>query len=329
MPVYNCEQFVTQAIESILSQTFADFELIIIDDGSTDKSLTAIRAINDARIIVVSHTHNKGLVARLNEGINISRGQYIARMDQDDWAFSERLAKQVVFLDTHPEYGLCGTHVVYVGDHAGSKPVMGVTDDELRCNFMFNNAFAHATVMIRKSVLDEFSLRYDQSYYAAEDYKLWLDIAERAKIYNVPEVLLKYRQHDGQMCRVFTHEQVVHLKNMYRNHISKLIPDVTDSEIDVHCYISSLLFEPQMEWLSSARLWLQRLLTANRERKLFVESIFRKTVTEKWFYACLRKRAIIRWVCMTFLCRSDFDRIYSLRLFVCYVAQKIRELVCR
>ena len=198
MPVFNGEKYLAAAIASILAQTFKDFELIIIDDGSTDDSLALIKTfeIRDLRIRVISR-ENRNLVATLNDIIDLSRGKWIARMDQDDIALPHRFERQLQWIkETNAD--ICGSWVELFGATGKRTLKHAVGDAAVKMEILFCTPFAHPSVMINKISLDH--LRYEKAWEKCEDYDLW----ERAamfglKMTNVPEVLLLYRQHNAQI----------------------------------------------------------------------------------------------------------------------------------
>ena len=196
MPVHNAGPFLREAIESVLSQTHTDFELLIIDDGSTDDSEGIVRSFSDARIRYVRHDRNRGLVAVLNEGLGLSRGHYIARMDADDVMRADRLAKQFDFLEAHPAIDVVAAFVDFIntdGEVTGSWDTdrAAVSEPEIRAMMPRTNCIAHPTVMMRADIARS-------TGYAAghEDWDLWLRLlAKGRRIAKIPEVLLHYRIH--------------------------------------------------------------------------------------------------------------------------------------
>lgn len=197
MPEYNSEKYLDAAIQSILKQTFKEFEFIIIDDGSTDKSITVIQKyLNDKRIRFIKNKKNIGLVKSLNKGIRLSKGEYIARMDGDDISEPQRLEKQVKFLDMHPEIGLLGTQGIVINEKGEKiKDFSRQTSDlNLRIKIMEGNPFIHGSVMMRKSDLLRTDM-YDPKYVRAEDYGLWLDFIKICKVANLPDILYQWRSY--------------------------------------------------------------------------------------------------------------------------------------
>jgi glycosyltransferase involved in cell wall biosynthesis len=200
MCVYNAATYLREAIDSILNQTYSDFEFLIYSDGSTDDTAVIVKSYTDPRIIFVDHKVNRSVSPNLNEGLDLARGRYIARMDGDDIAHPERLAKQVAYMDANPAVGLCGSAVRYIGA-SNAVIQLPVDNDAIQHTMWLQNPFYQPSVIIRASVLDEHSLRYDVNYEFAEDYKLWAEICAVTQVHNLPEVLLNYRIHPHQISR--------------------------------------------------------------------------------------------------------------------------------
>jgi glycosyltransferase involved in cell wall biosynthesis len=199
LPVYNAGRYLRTTLDSVLAQTFTDFEVIAIDDGSTDDSPAILSAYRDPRIRVVKHPHNRGLIATLNEGIELARGRYIARMDSDDVMHPDRLAKQVKALEEDTGSAVLATFVRTVnadGDVVGEWDVDRATANEASIRAMLprTNCIAHPSVMVRRSALGD--LRYDPRQPGHEDWDLWLRMLARGlRIAKLAEPLLDYRIH--------------------------------------------------------------------------------------------------------------------------------------
>jgi Glycosyl transferase family 2 len=192
-----------KAIESILRQTFTDFELIAINNGSTDGTAAYLDSIADPRVRVF-HQADAGLAAALNRGISLARGRYIARQDHDDLADPSRIAKQVAFLDAHAEHALVGTRAeIWVGDKPSGRFHDHPTEDRvLRFDLLFDNPFVHSSVMMRKSALDHVGgYTADPARQPPEDYELWSRIARHYRVANLPERLTVYREVPSSMSR--------------------------------------------------------------------------------------------------------------------------------
>ena len=194
MPVYNAERYVSEAIESILNQTYRDFEFIIINDGSTDQSEEIIQRYNDSRIVYVRNERNIRLVATLNKGIRMASGKYIMRMDADDISSTDRMKLQVKFMELHPDVGVCGSFLSVFGETI--KPYLSrrpENDEDIRSSMLVNNPLGHPNVIIRKSVLVKNDIWYDENYYRMEDWGLWISLMPYCKFYNIQKPLLRYR----------------------------------------------------------------------------------------------------------------------------------------
>jgi glycosyltransferase involved in cell wall biosynthesis len=217
MPIHNGDAFLAKAIDSILGQTFSDFELIIIDDGSTDNSLQILREYQkcDARIRLIAR-ENRNLANTLNDIIDLANGKWIARMDQDDIALPSRFERQLEWLEKTGA-DICGSWVRFFGTKDKRVFKRPQTDAAIMMDMLFSCPFAHPTVMMKTNLVKQ--LRYDKAWENCEDYDLW-ERASRAacKMTNVPEVLLLYRQHDAQISITTSAEQQQLTQKVRRRH---------------------------------------------------------------------------------------------------------------
>jgi len=198
MPVYNAEKYLAEAIESILNQTYKNFEFIIVDDGSKDKSLEIIKeyAKKDKRIIYFRNKNNLKICKTLNKGIKAARGKYIARMDADDISLPNRFEEQVKFLEKNLKVGVVGSWIEIFNEDNNRNFIRKypVRDEELRKKIFFYSPFAHPSVIIRKKALKTVN-PYNEKYVLAEDLELWFRVGERYEFANIPHTLLRYRDH--------------------------------------------------------------------------------------------------------------------------------------
>lgn len=203
LPVYNGQQYLGAAITSVLQQSFSDFELIIIDDGSVDESASIVERINDPRIRFYQQ-ENQGLAATLNKSISLARGKYIARQDQDDVLFPSRLQKQVNYLEQNRDVAMVGAAAeVWVGNERTNRLLAHPADDpSIRFGLLFDNYFVHSSVMLRRSVLEEMGgYSEDKSRQPPEDYELWSRVMRVHKLANLTETLMAYREVPNSMSR--------------------------------------------------------------------------------------------------------------------------------
>ena len=205
MPVYNVALYVRAAIESILNQSYTDFELLIINDGSTDTTRDEVLKIQDSRIRFIENEKNIGLANTLNKGIELAKGEYIARMDGDDISVLNRLEKQLRILEDNPEIDICGTAYEFFGSR-NYAVVYPERNDDIRVGLLFGCCMI-IPMFRRKSILDA-NLRYNQIYFPAEDYRFWTEcMLAGLKMYNVQEILFKYRMHPTQVSEVMTNQK--------------------------------------------------------------------------------------------------------------------------
>jgi len=286
MPVFNAEHYIREAIDSILQQTFTDFEFLIFNDGSTDKSAEIITTYKDHRIRFFNFNENSGYVAHLNRGIDIAKGQYIARMDADDISAPERLEKQVNFLDKNPDIGLCGTWYDIIGDCTQIIKVSSDHDD-LKIQLIENSTFGHPSVIMRASILHKYGKHYEIDYMPAEDFKMWVDLSLITKIANLDDVLLHYRVHADQISHYKKEVQNRKIQEVRQLQIERLIgKSLTDEEIKI---VYFLFGSPNptgydTRFTYNAFRFANRLIRENSERKIYQPFKFHKFIVDRVKY---------------------------------------------
>lgn len=202
LPVYNGEKFLSEAIESVLQQTFMDFELLILDDGSIDGSLAICQHFERIdRRVRVFHRENRGLVITLNEMIDMANGEILARMDADDICLPQRFERQVDFLRLHPDIDVVGTSIIHINS-AGQRigPIDNPLDHDSIEALLLNGhcAIAHPSVMVRAEAIIKAG-GYREAFPCAQDFDLWLRMSEQGRLANIPDRLLLYRLHPGSI----------------------------------------------------------------------------------------------------------------------------------
>lgn len=295
MPVYNAGQYLSEAIDSICSQSFKDWELILINDGSTDNSETIISRYSDNRMYYIKNPVNLGLIKTLNKGIDFCGGEYIARMDADDISFPERLRKQIDFMDAHPDYLMCGTNAAVINSRGGrTGKIRNLPDNDLlQISLLFSPSFVHPSVMIRREVLLE--NRYDEAYKHVEDYELWCRIAKHGKVANLEDELLAYRWHDSNVS-VLNNEIQDKLKDkIISDELGMLDITPTDEELFCHRITFSLYSLGNKQEVSVPRFndisgWFSKLIRQNRIKRTYNQKGFVAFLWARWIVLCVSQK---------------------------------------
>lgn len=231
MPVFNTALYLKEAVSSVLSQSYQDFEFLIIDDGSTDDSFEIIKefAAGDSRIRVYSR-ENKGRPATRNEGLLLAKGEFLALMDSDDRCATERLAEQVRFMEMHPDVIACGTAMEYFGDKNG-KNLPPVDSDLVNIAMLFTPSIYNATAIMRRAEVMQHNITYRESDLQAQDFRFWCKVAEIGKITNISKVLYFYRIHPAQASQDQRQRQLQIHKNIVWEKLNSLGICLSEEEL--------------------------------------------------------------------------------------------------
>lgn len=285
MPVYNGERFLSEAIDSILTQTFTDFEFLIIDDGSTDRSAALIESYSDPRIRLVRNSSNLGLIETLNKGFSLARGLYIARMDCDDVSFNDRLEKQISFMDGHPNVAVCGTWIKCIGRDEGYVFSYPTSPEEIKVTLLFKNVVAHPSVVVRRGFFHQFNLKYE-NYFCAEDYHLWLQVSKHGDIANLPEVLLSYRVFDQSFSESNREAQLRSLKKIHAEEIKRFGLEPSEEELNLHLSFALFSLPTEPSFITDIERWLLKLKQANDKKRLYPTKDFDHLLSTYWLRVC-------------------------------------------
>lgn len=291
MPLYNTEKFLNEAIDSILQQTFRDFEFIIIDDASTDSSIKIVQSYTDPRIVFVEKKQNTGYTESLNMGLQMATGKYIARMDSDDIAILTRFKKQVEVLNANPDIAVCGTWFQLMGDD--NRIIKHPAHfDEVKVAMLQYCAIGHPTAMVRKAVLDKHQLSYDSCFEPAEDYQLWTQISNVAKLSNIPEVLLKYRLHEGQVSTLRTNKQIEISNNIRILQLKHFDISPNAYQRALHLALVSIDKQEMLKYeAKQVHEWLMLLYNCNIIKKYYDLDWLTVYLTNYWYcYIILNKK---------------------------------------
>jgi glycosyltransferase involved in cell wall biosynthesis len=287
LAVWNGEAHLADAIRSILDQTFRDFELIVVDDGSTDATRRILHHFRceDRRIRLFEQPHT-GLVAALNRGMSLASGEYIARMDADDISAPQRFEIQAKFLDQHPAIGICGTWVETFGDGRNEIVRYPCDDGAIRSSLLFNSSLAHPSVMLRSNLWVRHSLSYHACARHAEDYDLWVRAAPLTRFGNIPVPLLRYRVHSEQVGARHRKEQEASSRHIRLAQMRHLGIQPTEQEVNLHQSLSRWEFSATWEFLCETRAWLSKLSKANMSAQHYPQAWFRTVLSRCWADVC-------------------------------------------
>ena len=201
IPAYNAEKYICEAIDSVLGQTFRDFELIVLNDCSRDGTEDLILGYDDPRLVYVKNQQNMGVAATLNRGLALAKGEYVARMDADDISLPQRLEKQVQYLDAHPEVAVLGTDVETFDENGPLHTGWSATDPkQMKVDLLFSCGLAHPSVMMCRNVVTELG-GYDSAFEGLEDYHLWFRVSQEHGVTTLPDLLFRYRVHSAQVTK--------------------------------------------------------------------------------------------------------------------------------
>ena len=296
MPVYNAEKYLREAMDSILTQTFRDFEFLIINDGSTDSSKAIIRAYIDPRIRYVENETNIRLIATLNKGIELAMGEYIVRMDADDISEPQRIAKQVEFMDTHPQVGLCGSFMRTIGLERNYDIHYQTEHDAIKFRLFFDTHFPHPTAIIRKPVLMHHQLRFDKAYIHAEDFELWTRMADVCKIAILPEILVIKRSHAEQVSEVYKEIQEEITAKIRKEQIEKLGVHPSQKEIETYEWFIKKNIPKEKEALEALLDLFEKLVISNIQKDYYKPALFNRYFAEQYLEICMTSTHLGLWI---------------------------------
>ncbi len=234
MSVYNSSTHLMEAIDSILNQTFIDFEFLIINDGSTDTTSNILESLKDHRIRIVKNSTNKGLIYSLNKGLSLSKGKYIVRMDSDDISHPNRLQKQWNFMEKNSYTDICGSFSNVIGTREVRRP----PTNYIKCwlELLVNNVISHPSVIIRRDSLIKNNLFYSNEYLHSEDYDLWVRCSmKKMRIENIAEVLLYYRIHENQVSQKYLTIQLHAAKEIRKKYLAYCWPYQSADDLELIC----------------------------------------------------------------------------------------------
>lgn len=227
LPAYNAQETIGEAIQSIIDQTYTDWELLVINDGSTDNTRSVVLSFDDPRIKYIENECNKKLIYTLNRGLELATGKYIVRMDADDISLPTRFEKQIAFMDNHPDVVASGGGMLVFSNDKTIKRIHCESDPEKIQLLLFNSSpIYHPTAIIRRSILELHTIRYSQEYLHVEDYMLWFALSKEGRLSNLQDVLIKYRISDSQISTKYNELQFVNKNKVRKKIISEYLHSI-------------------------------------------------------------------------------------------------------
>ena len=284
LPVYNGETYLAESLDSVLAQTYQNWELVIINDGSTDGTESLISKYQDKRIRYLPNDGNKGIIFSLNRGLRESNGAYIARLDADDIALPHRLEKQVRFLSENPDYAMCGSYFQTIDSNGRflKNVRFPANNRDAQSYLLLHNCFCHSAIMMRTSIAKE--LKYDEKFQVCEDYDLWYRISRSGKILNLPEFTTLYRVHDNNMSTRKSEIMFAHVNKINIRILDDLGIEYSKTELDAHSnalsYNASFFRDPDK--IHILENWIVKLYSYLKKNDHYNAFLCYKILTEKW-----------------------------------------------
>jgi glycosyltransferase involved in cell wall biosynthesis len=297
MPAYNGSKYIAEAIDSILAQTFSDWELIICDDGSTDNTEPIIRSYIDPRIRFFKNPQNLGPNPTRLFLISKATSPYIAFLDCDDIAMPSKFQRQIDFLNAHNDCAGCGTWGTMIDESGHPIKTMKLAADypDIRCNLLFSNQFIQSSLLIRKEIFDRET--YNPAIPLAEDYDLWCRIFRAGhKMHNIPQSLIQYRWHGTNISETKRENLNDCVTTIFERELSHLALNPSREDLAIHLALQGKNNQSQSDddFFKKARRWLRQLDRANWSHPIYDPALFRATLCLRWIYACKERGAFRR-----------------------------------
>ena len=317
---YNAESYIGDAVSSILRGNFTELELIVVDDGSTDRTTTVLSGIRDGRLTLLENERNRGVAFSFNRAIRESSGKYIAFLGADDISLPYRLQTQYEFMESRPDIDICGGWMEKFGDETGVIR-LPVNDAHIRTQLLWGCCMAHPTVIMRRDTVLRHSLYYDENLSSAVDYDLWARAIDVAKFHNIPEILVRYRVHSEQISVARKKEQEAMAQYISENLLISADMSPTPAQKKMHQSLARGFVRPQtIDDMELFVAWINKML--HSEKMMRRHPLLKKYLKEKInVMATYESFASLGWRALcSFMRTSFFD--YSIPL-----ARKTRFMI--
>ncbi len=288
MPAYNAEKYIRDAVQSVLAQSFRDWQLFIVNDASTDGTGKILAEFSgESRIKIINNTQNLGSVVSRNVAFAQIQSQYVAILDADDLAEQTRFEEQVQFLDAHPDFGLVGSWTKIIDESGRATGQIGrdtTPAEKAPIKLLFHNFLAFSSVMMRRTAMPE--IPFTENSVPAEDVDLYWKMIHQWKFATLPKVLISYRSHPKGISKVYAAKKQEVMDRLIRAELNRFGIEPTAEELQIHRTNYGYAGADIEQFLSKREQWLLKLIEKNREAKIHPEKIFSEVVAEKWLESC-------------------------------------------
>ncbi len=292
MSVYNTDRrWLKESIYSILNQTFTDFEFIIVLDCPTDGCEVTVEELaeKDERIVLIRNDRNIGLTRSLNKALEISQGDYIARMDADDISLPDRFKEQTEFLEVHPTVAAVGSKAFSFGNDMYVQGYSYFKSEQFKIKMLFwNYGLIHSSALIRKSVLDEYNIVYDNQIKKSQDYKLWIDLMWHGDVITLDKIQILYRTGETQISAVSAGDQLEYANQVALTQVKKIYKNINADEEKFHLNmrLNTDVYNNDVKGLAR---YCDRLLEANKRSHIYLQNELSKEISFIWCQKAIRR----------------------------------------
>jgi glycosyltransferase involved in cell wall biosynthesis len=327
MTAFNSSATIREAVQSVLKQSYHDFQLIIVDDASTDATPEIISDIKDSRIQLIRNDKNLYIPEAANVGLAKIKTPYMLRIDSDDVCLPGRLEMQLDYMEKNPETGVCGSYVHFFGYKKGSW-IMPCKNDDIRAYMLYNNCFANSSVIVRMDVLNKYNLSYSNSYLypPMEDYDLWMKMMPLTRFANLPQMLVKKRWHKDSMSVVYASQAWHKSDDFFTEHLPALGINFNQRETDIHTLLSYNLrgefFNVKPEEFAE---YFKNLMAQAELNPLFSKAAVDKIFLKKWMMLADQIN-LLNWVKVKKHLNQTRE-LFGKNMWQYFVKKKIRQLI--
>jgi glycosyltransferase involved in cell wall biosynthesis len=291
MPFYNTEKYIGDAVQSLLAQTYDNFELIMVDDASTDGSMRVVKTFNDSRIKLLKNEINRGIVFSRNQGMKAAVGRFIAPFDSDDLARTDKFEKQIRFLKSNPDFGMVGSWARLIDEDGNLlKKTWKLTQPPARIPafLLFKNLFVQSAVVMKREVVpDNF---YEDGFDLVEDYKMWTDISRIKKTCNYPDYLMFYRVHQSSSTNKTGNKLLAQDARIYKYLFKSLEIDLDERMTNLLLVLKNDQIIGEERVLHEMEDFFGLILSQNQKLNIYSQTELVKVVFDRWLKACYKSR---------------------------------------